>query len=74
MSIIETGLFNSDMVHPEFEIHHRRDDLASLHPTEKDQPIQLHHHDFYEVYYFISGDVDYLVETKPTIWSREICF
>lgn len=64
MSIIETGLFNSDMVHPEFEIHHRRDDLANLHPTEKDQPIQLHHHDFYEVYYFISGEVDYLVENK----------
>jgi AraC-like DNA-binding protein len=24
----------------------------------------LHHHDFYEVYYFISGNVDYLVENK----------
>ncbi|MCR5397156.1 MAG: AraC family transcriptional regulator [Lachnospiraceae bacterium] len=64
MPLIETGLFNSEMVHPEFEIHHRKDDLANLNPTEKSQPIQLHHHDFYEVYYFISGNVDYLVENK----------
>ena len=64
MDLIETGLFNSDMIHPDFEIHHRRDDLASLHPSEKDQPIKLHHHDFYEVYYFISGNVNYLVENK----------
>ncbi|MCR4673626.1 MAG: helix-turn-helix domain-containing protein [Lachnospiraceae bacterium] len=64
MAYIESGLFNSDMQHPEFEIHHRRDDIESYHPSSEKQPIQLHHHDFYEVYYFISGNVDYLVENK----------
>lgn len=64
MAIIESGLFNSEMVHPEFEIHHRRDDLNNYHPAKNEQPIQLHHHDFYEIYYFISGNVDYLVENK----------
>ena len=64
MAIIETGLFNSEMVHPEFEIHHRRDDLRDYHAAKDNQPIQLHHHDFYEIYYFISGNVDYLVENK----------
>ncbi|MCR5545977.1 MAG: AraC family ligand binding domain-containing protein, partial [Lachnospiraceae bacterium] len=52
------------MKHSEFEIHHRRDDINSYHPSQEKQPIQLHHHDFYEVYYFISGNVDYLVENK----------
>ena len=64
MAIIENGLFNSEMVHPEFEIHHRRDDLRNYHAKSNHQPIQLHHHDFYEIYYFISGNVDYLVENK----------
>jgi AraC-like DNA-binding protein len=64
LAIIETGLFNSEMVHPEFEIHHRRDDLRDYHAAKDNQPIQLHHHDFYEIYYFISGNVDYLVENK----------
>ncbi len=27
-------------------------------------PVQLHHHDFYEFYFFISGDVDYVIEGK----------
>lgn len=64
MAVIESGLFNSEMVHPEFEIHHRRDDLTNYHPSKNEQPIQLHHHNFYEIYYFISGNVDYLVENK----------
>lgn len=64
LAIIENGLFNSEMVHPEFEIHHRRDDLRNYHAKSNHQPIQLHHHDFYEIYYFISGNVDYLVENK----------
>ena len=64
MAIIENGLFNSEMVHPEFEIHHRRDDLRNYQAKSNHQPIQLHHHDFYEIYYFISGNVDYLVENK----------
>ena len=64
MKIIESGLFNSEMVYPEFEIHHRKDDLNNYRPDEAEKAIQLHYHDFYEVYYFISGNVTYLVENK----------
>ena len=39
-----------------FEIFHYRD----RHPGS----VALHHHDFYEVYYFVNGSVDYLVEGK----------
>ena len=38
----------------DFEIFHFRD--------PKMQEVPLHHHDFYEIYYFLSGKVDYLVE------------
>ena len=38
----------------DFEIFHFRD--------PKMQEVPLHHHDFFEVYYFLSGRVDYLVE------------
>ncbi len=39
-----------------FEIFHYRD--AKLNPVE------IHHHDFYEIYYFLGGDVSYLIEGK----------
>lgn len=38
----------------DFEIFHFRD--------PKMQEVPLHHHDFYEIYFFLSGRVDYLVE------------
>ena len=44
------------MHRPDFEIFHYHD------PKMREVP--LHHHDFYEVYYFLSGKVDYLVEGR----------
>lgn len=44
------------MLSSDYEIfHYLNKDLAS---------INLHHHDFYECYFFISGDVTYLIEGK----------
>lgn len=40
----------------DFELFHNRDEP----PLE----IEFHHHDFYEIYYFISGKVTYIVEGK----------
>ncbi len=44
------------MVNPDYEIFHY-----------KDQPsieVEYHNHDFYEIYFFISGKVNYIVEGK----------
>lgn len=42
----------------DFEIQHKRDTYL--------QHVELHHHDFYEVYYLVSGDVTYVIEGKLT--------
>ncbi len=42
------------MIKPDFEFFHYKD--------EPDVEIDYHNHDFYEIYYFISGRVTYLVE------------
>ena len=39
-----------------FEIFHYRDDYM--------KDVALHHHDFYEIYYFLSGNVTYNVESR----------
>ena len=39
-----------------FEVFHYRE--------KKTEKLQVHHHDFYEVYFFISGNVEYNVEGK----------
>lgn len=39
-----------------FEIYHYKDDE----PVNVD----LHHHDFYEIFFFLSGDITYIVESK----------
>ncbi len=39
-----------------FEIFHYRDETM--------QEVALHHHDFYEVYFFISGNVSYSIESR----------
>ena len=39
-----------------YEIFHYRD--AAM------QDVALHHHDFYEVYYFLSGSVGYNIESR----------
>ena len=44
------------MNRPDFEIFHYHD--------AKMQEVELHHHDFYEVYYFLGGKVEYLVEGR----------
>jgi len=44
------------MVLPDFELQYKLDsDLAD---------VDLHHHDFYEIYYLVSGDVTYTIESK----------
>lgn len=44
------------MHHPDFELQYKRDsDLID---------VELHHHDFYELFYLISGDVTYTIESK----------
>ena len=43
-----------EMQSRDYEIFHFRD--------PKMQEVPLHHHDFYEIYFFLSGRVDYLVE------------
>ena len=44
------------MTTPKFEIFHYRD--------AKFEGVAVHQHDFYEVYFFISGNVEYNVEGK----------
>lgn len=39
-----------------FELQYKRDDYLNV--------VELHHHDFYEVFYLISGDVTYTIESK----------
>ena len=44
------------MHRPDYEIFHYQD--------PKMQEVPLHHHDFYEIYLFLSGNVEYLVEGR----------
>lgn len=44
------------MIRPDFELQFKRD--AYL------QDVQLHHHDFYEIYFLLSGDVTYTIESR----------
>lgn len=44
------------MIRPNFELQFKRD--AHL------QDVQLHHHDFYEVYFLLAGDVTYTIESR----------
>lgn len=45
-----------NMCRPDFELQYKRD--IEL------QNVELHHHDFYEVYFLITGDVTYTIESK----------
>lgn len=45
-----------EMRYPDFELQHKRDFRL--------KDVALHHHDFYEIYFLIAGDVTYLVESK----------
>lgn len=44
------------MLSEDFEIFHYRDSYL--------KDVALHHHDFYEVYLFVSGDVSYTIESR----------
>lgn len=44
------------MIKPTYEIFHYRDFYMN--------EVALHHHDFYEMYLFLSGDVDYVIESR----------
>lgn len=45
-----------EMLHPDFELQYKRD--FGL------KDVALHHHDFYEIYYLISGDVTYTIDSR----------
>ncbi len=45
-----------EMLHPEYELQYKRDH------TLKD--VAMHHHDFYEIYFLVSGDVTYTVDNR----------
>lgn len=44
------------MYRSDYEIAHKRDTYL--------KDVELHHHDFYEVYYLVSGDVTYTIESR----------
>ena len=45
-----------EMNRADFEILHMRDTYL--------KDVQLHHHDFFEVFFLISGDVSYTIESR----------
>ena len=51
-----------DMLGAQMEAFHNYDDTERV--------VDLHHHDFYEIYYFISGDVEYRVEGKTYVLQK----
>lgn len=44
------------MQRPDYELQYKRDSYL--------MDVELHHHDFYELYYLVSGDVVYTIESK----------
>lgn len=45
-----------EMGHEDFELQYKRDTYL--------QDVELHHHDFHELYFLISGDVTYTIESR----------
>ena len=45
-----------EMHHPDYELQYKRDSYL--------KDVELHHHDFFEVYFLLSGDVTYLIENR----------
>lgn len=48
--------FRQEMLNPDFELQYKRDSCL--------KDVALHHHDFYEIYYLISGDVTYTIDSR----------
>ena len=44
------------MGQPDFELQYKRDSYL--------KDVELHHHDFFEIYFLLSGDVTYLIESR----------
>lgn len=63
---LEKGMHEATMQRTGCEIHHSRDAYADHEAAMKHQrqPIGIHHHTFYEIFLFLSGDIDYLVESR----------
>ena len=45
-----------EMKRPDFELQYKRDSYL--------KDVELHHHDFFELYFLMAGDVTYLIESK----------
>lgn len=45
-----------EMRQPDFELQYKRDSYLN--------DVELHHHDFYELYFLMSGDVTYTIESR----------
>jgi len=45
-----------EMKHSDFELQYKRDSYL--------KDVELHHHDFFEIYFLLAGDVTYLIESK----------
>lgn len=45
-----------EMKQPDFELQYKRDSYL--------KDVELHHHDFYELYFLLSGDVTYTIESR----------
>ncbi len=52
----QTFTTRQKMQKPSFEIFHYKDEYM--------KEVALHHHDFYEVYFFVSGNVTYNIESR----------
>ena len=54
----EPGSFDpsQQMKRPDFELQYKCDSYL--------KKVKLHHHDFYEIYFLITGDVTYTIESK----------
>ncbi len=48
--------YRQSMMNKQFEVFHYRD--------RKGENISIHHHDFFEIYFLLEGNVDFLVEGK----------
>ncbi len=48
--------YRQSMSNKQFEVFHYRD--------KKGENISIHHHDFYEIYFLLGGNVDFLIEGK----------
>lgn len=47
---------SQEMKRPDFELQYKRDSYL--------KDVELHHHDFFEIYFLMAGDVTYLIESR----------